>query len=201
MKNYWIALVILIGTCLMSCNREDLATSTSTEEAAEVMTLSAARVAVAADSVTKQKCKGKLTAVDISTLSSAITTYIQQTYPTATIKLAASDEKGNLIVGITVDNKPKALLFTAAGVFVQELSHYQKQAKLTEVALADLPTSITTYITAHYAGATLEKAGKNADGVYFVAIKSGNSIKVLRFDASGTFVEELAKEARPKKRH
>lgn len=201
MKNYWIAFLLLVGTCLLSCNREDVTASDSTEEAAEVLTLSAARVAVASDSVTKQNCKGKLTAVEISTLPSAVTTYIQQTYPTATIKLASADEKGNLIVGIIVDDQPKALLFTAAGTFVQELSHYQKKAKLTEVALTDLPATITAYITTNYSEATIQKAGKNADGVYFVAIKTGDSIKVLRFDATGTFVEELTKEARSKKRH
>ncbi len=200
MKNYWIAFVLLLSTGLMSCNREDVTTST-TDEAAEVLTLSAARVAVAADSVTKQKCKGKLTALEVSALPATVTAYVQQTYPTASIKLAATDEKGNLIVGITVDSQPKALLFTAAGAFVQELSHYHKKAKLTEVTLTDLPASITTYITTNYAGATLQKAGKNADGAYFVAIKSGDSMKVLRFDANGTFVEELVKEARPKKRH
>ena len=60
-----------------------------------------------------------LTTVDVSSLPTAITTYISTNYAGATVKEAKKDEKGNYVVAITVDSKVKLLLFTADGTFVK----------------------------------------------------------------------------------
>ena len=62
---------------------------------------------------------------------------------------------------------------------------------LTAVAAADLPATITSYITTNYAGATIKLAGKDAKGSYFVAIQLNGLNKALQFDSTGAFVQEL----------
>ncbi|MEY4433162.1 MAG: hypothetical protein RLZZ44_1295, partial [Bacteroidota bacterium] len=54
---------------------------------------------------------------------------------------------------------------------------------------ADLSTSITTYISTTYVGATIVSAKKEADGSYEVHISTADGLKLeLKFDAAGAFV-------------
>jgi hypothetical protein len=92
---------------------------------------------------------------------------------------------------VSVNSVETGLLFDANGAFVQALEHYGKRAKLTEVAITDLPVSVSTYVTANYAGYTIKRAGKDADGNYLVGLDNGTAPKVLKFDATGAFKEEL----------
>jgi len=66
-----------------------------------------------------------------------------------------------------------------------------RSCNLTEVAVADLPAAITSYITTNYAGATVERAGTTDNGNYIlhVTIADGTSVGLI-FDASGNFVSE-----------
>ncbi|WP_338871123.1 PepSY-like domain-containing protein [Spirosoma sp. SC4-14] len=64
---------------------------------------------------------GSLTSVDVSTLPSAITTYINTNYAGATIKEAGTDPKGNYVVIITLNNELRLLAFKADGTFIKEL--------------------------------------------------------------------------------
>jgi hypothetical protein len=133
-----------------------------------------------------------LTSIEIASLPAAITTYINTNYAGSTIKFAGKDEKGQIVVGVSLNSVETGLLFDANGVFVQALTHYGKKAKLTEVDIATLPASVGTYVTANYAGYTVKKAGKDADGNLLVGIKNDTGHKVLKFDSTGKFVEELA---------
>ncbi|WP_026464305.1 hypothetical protein [Adhaeribacter aquaticus] len=82
------------------------------------------------------------------------------------------------------------LVFNASGNFVSEKS--SKKVHGTEVAVADLPATITGYISTNYAGATLVKAFKNGEGNYLVAIQNTEStVMGLAFDAAGTFTAEV----------
>ncbi|SOD77940.1 PepSY-like domain-containing protein [Spirosoma fluviale] len=62
---------------------------------------------------------------------------------------------------------------------------------LTAVDVATLPASITTYITTTYTGATVKEAFNDKQGNYVVAITVGSSVKLLLFNASGTFVKAV----------
>ncbi|ADB36297.1 PepSY-like domain-containing protein [Spirosoma linguale] len=62
---------------------------------------------------------------------------------------------------------------------------------LTAVDIATLPAAITTYITTTYAGATVKEAFKDNQGNYVVAITVSNSVKLLLFNATGTFVKAV----------
>ncbi len=180
----------LSGLFLTSCNQQDVNADNSDDVFASIEA-SAARTAAVNDTVTKGKCKGKLTSVDIATLPATITTYINANYAGSTIKFAGKDEKGQYVVGVSLNSVETGLLFDANGAFVQTLAHYGKKAKLTEVAVADLPASVGAYVTANYAGYTIKKAGKDADGNIIVGLSDGTNHKALKFDAAGVFKEEL----------
>ena len=190
MKKILFLLTAISGLFLASCNQQDINADNS-DDVFSAIEASAARTAAVNDTVTKGKCKGKLTSVDIATLPATITTYINANYAGSTIKFAGKDEKGQYVVGVSLNSVETGLLFDANGVFVQTLTHYGKKAKLTEVAVADLPASVGTYVTANYAGYTIKKAGKDADGNLIVGLSDGTNHKALKFDSAGVFKEEL----------
>ncbi|MCF0058265.1 hypothetical protein [Dyadobacter sp. CY356] len=207
MKKVAALLVVSLGVLIASCNKDDSGmsptTDTSTDVSLETVSTTAARFSIESDSVTTHVCKGKLTEVAVADLSTAITTYISTTYPSSTIKFAATDQSGKIVVTILLADgtTPKGLIFNADGTFKEELKHFEHKAKLTEVGVADLPATITSYITTTYAGAEIKKAGTNADEQYFVGIVIDSKVKVLLFNADGTFNKELDKPMKggPKK--
>ena len=191
MKKVLFLLTAVSGLFLASCNNQEVAPDSIDEVLASVEA-SAARTAALNDTVTKGKCKGKLTSIDIATLPATVTTYINTKYAGSTIKFAGKDEKGQTVVGVSLNDVETGLLFDANGVFVQALTHYGKKAKLIEVDITTLPASVGAYVTANYAGYTIKKAGKDADGNLLVGLKNDTAHKVLKFDSAGKFLEELA---------
>ena len=191
MKKVLFLLTAVSGLFLASCNNQEVAPGSIDDVLASVEA-SAARTAAVNDTVTKGKCKGKLTSVEIASLPATIITYINKNYAGSTVKFAGKDEKGQTVVGVSLSNVETGLLFDANGIFVQALTHYGKKAKLIEVDIATLPASVGTYVTANYAGYTVKKAGKDADGNLLVGLKNEANHKVLKFDSAGKFVEELA---------
>ena len=191
MKKVLFLLTAVTGLFLASCNNQEVAPDSIDDVLASVEA-SAARTAAVNDTVTKGKCKGKLTSVEIASLPATITSYVNKNYAGSTIKFAGKDEKGQIVVGVFLNNVETGLLFDANGMFVQALTHYGKKAKLMEVDIATLPASVGTYVTANYAGYTVKKAGKDADGNLLVGLKNEANHKVLKFNSAGKFVEELA---------
>ena len=191
MKKVLFLLTAVSGLFFASCNNQDIAPDSIDDVLASVEA-SAARTAALNDTVTKGKCKGKLTSVDVATLPATITTYINTNYAGSTIKFAGKDDKGQTVVGVSLNDVETGLLFDANGVFVQTLTHYGKKARLTEVDITTLPASVGTYVTTNFAGYTVKKAGKDADGNLLVGIKNDTTHKVLKFTSAGVFVEELA---------
>ncbi|MPR35585.1 hypothetical protein [Salmonirosea aquatica] len=182
----------VLGLLILGCQKDSLAPVNDT--AFEAMTLSAARYSVEADSTTKMKCKGRLMELAEAAIPAAVTAHISANYDGATLKFAATDESGNVVIGLTLaDGTPKGLLFDSAGNFKEELKHYKQHAKLTEVAVVDLPASITDYVAATYAGAEIKHAGTNEAGEYFVMLVSDSKPVVLLFNADGTFNKALDK--------
>lgn len=204
MKKMLLLLVALVGFCFVSCEKEnsDVSPVTDTDNVSlETVATTAARFSLEGDSVTTRTCKGKLTEVALADLSAVITSYISTTYPSSTLKFAAKDESGKMVVSILLsDGTPKGLIFNADGSFSAELKGHAKKAKLTEVEVANLPAAVTSYVTTNYAGTEIKKAGANAEGQYFVGIVVDSKIKILLFNADGTFNKELEKPANGKGR-
>ncbi|HEV7348056.1 hypothetical protein [Telluribacter sp.] len=197
-KTAFLFMMILVGF-LSACQKDAIAPDELTE--LDQLTLSAARFAVEADPVTQTKCKGKLTEVATADLPAAVTAYISSTYAGATILFAGKDAEGKLVVAVKkADGTHVGVLFKADGTFAQELQRHGKKAKLTPVEVSALPGSIPGYIGTNYSGAEIKHAGTNADGNYFVHIVSGDTNRVLVFDADGAFVQAMDRPMHGKKK-
>ncbi len=195
-KSLVILFAFVSGLYLMSCNRDEV--NAVEEDLSEIVQLSAARSAATSDTVTKQKCKGKLTEITAAELPAAVTGYITTNFAGAEIQFAGKDAAGLIVVGLKLtDGTNKGLLFNADGTFNKALEKYARGAKLTKVETTALPAAITTYITANYAGYEIKQAGTNDAGEYFVAVKKEDTVKVVKFSAAGAFIEETAKPAHP----
>lgn len=188
---------LLMGLFVASCNRENI--SASDDLFAEAVELSAARTSAAGDTVTKQKCKGKLTEIKAADLPAAVTSYINTNFAGSEIKFAGKSENGMIVVGLELaDDTHKGLLFNADGTFNKALEKYHRGAKLTKVEISALPKAITDHIAATYAGYTAKRAGKNDAGEFFVMVtKEGAQPKVLQYDANGAFKQESTPPAHP----
>ncbi len=188
-KQLLLWMMAVAGLFVISCQSQEVSPSDA-DGALEAVQVSAARNAATTDTVTKQKCKGQLTAVDSTALPAAIITYLNTNYAGALVKFAGTDPSGQYVVGIVLNNVHTGLLFDASGNFVQLLKQYAKKAKLTPVDAASLPAAITTYISSNFSGYTVKRAGTDADGNYYVAITNTTEIRVLVFAADGTFTKE-----------
>lgn len=68
----------------------------------------------------------------------------------------------------------------------------KKCRDITQIDVATVRAEITAYIAANYAGTTIDKAGVDSLGNYFIKIvKADGSHIGLLFDANGNFVKEL----------
>lgn len=206
MKKSLFLVFALVGLFLASCNREDINADTTLDDLTELVQLSAARSAATSDTVTKQKCKGKLTEIAAADLPAAITTYISANYAGSEVQFAGKDASGQIVVGLKLaDGTHKGLLFNADGTFNKALEKYHKGAKLTKVEVSALPAAITSYTASTYADYTVKAAGKNEAGEYFLVIAKTTgteeeikaSRKVLQFNADGTFKQETTPPAHP----
>jgi hypothetical protein len=106
---------------------------------------------------------------------------------------------GAIAVGTTTS---LGILSSISGVkdSVYLINCYAKRGKKDSVAFSALPTAISTYLTANYAGYTFSKAFKITDPAstltgYVVVIKVNNNPIGLKFTATGTFVNVLEQRA------
>ncbi|WP_138482020.1 hypothetical protein [Dyadobacter bucti] len=199
-----LLLLAICGIWFSACQNNSSNPSPATDATSGIETLvaSAARLAVSTDSVTVRTCKGKLTEIDSADLATTITDYISSTYPGATVKYAAKDVSGRVVVAIVLaDGTITGLLFNADGTFGRELKQHAPKAKLTRIDSTALPVAVTDYIDANYTGAAIKEAATNVDGEYYVAIKTADAVKVLIFNADGTFNKEIDKPNKRRGRH
>lgn len=200
-KQLLLGLVAIGGALLLNACNQNQATINPTDDTSTET--GAARVA--SDSAGFHS-KKKLTKIATTDLSATITSYISTNYAGAVIDYAAKDESGNILVGITQNTTRKALLFNADGTFNYELSIRPKgpgmpgkggkRDSLEQIAITDLPATITSYINANYAGATIKVVGKDANRGYFVMILINDQPKTLLFNTDGTFNQEVVKVMR-----
>jgi hypothetical protein len=190
-----LSFLLLAGLGLWNCNPDGSLTPDN----------AAARLSAAqTDSVGCVGRPDRLTKVDVAALPAGVAAYVAKTYAGATIKLAGKNAAGNLFVTIELNSQHKALEFKADGTFVQELEFRgghdrgdgkgdgkgDRPASLTTIAASALPAASTAYITANYAGATIDFAGQNATG-FVVGITVAGVRKVLAFNANGSFNQEM----------
>ncbi|MGV3538265.1 MAG: PepSY-like domain-containing protein [Rufibacter sp.] len=198
-KFYYLFLFLGLTLGFTSCEQEEVDPSTTDEAAAvtfAALATNATSNSVSSDSTTtatKPGCVGKksrLTEIAVSELPAAVTTYITENYAGATVERAGQTKEGGFVVQIAqADGTKVALVFDANGTFVSIDTHHKRG---TEVAVADLPATITDYINTTYSGATIMKAMKDATGAYVVVIKKVDETLVgVAFTAEGAFKSEL----------
>jgi hypothetical protein len=202
MKNLKFVGLILLGfvMTLSSCNKSDVDPLVDGESAVLDMLF----LATGEDStqvMRGQKGKCNITEVAVEDLSATITTYITANYAGATINRAGTNDANNFtMVGITkADGTHAGLVFDADGAYVAEKS---RGPKGSPIEITDLPTTISDYITANYADATIKKAFQGQDGRFGVLLVLADETYLgLGFDADGNFVGELSMKDKKGKKH
>lgn len=184
-----LAVFFISFSIFISCVKTDVLPADLSDSAYTDLTF----LATAHDSTQKDgnKGHGKITEIDASTLPAAVKTYINAKYAGATLKTAGKTETGTIVVHIVLaDGSSKGLKFDSAGVFISEKN--QGKNKGVKVDIKDLPKTITDYVKANYATATIYKAFKSDTGNYGVVLKKSDDSKIiLGFDAAGKFLNEL----------
>ena len=137
------------------------------------------------------------TQVLITNLLPSIITYITANYSGATITSAHSESDGSFDVFISAADGSKVKLnFDATGTFVSASTYkphgnhnHNHADNQKPVAIADLATSISTYISTNYAGATITSAHLEVDNSFdvFITTSAGANLN-LNFSAAGEFV-------------
>lgn len=189
-----VAMLGLVG--LYGCNNNGLVNPSAS--------LSSARLGSAVIDSAGRPCS--LTVIDVSALPAATTSYITANYAGATIKQAAKASNGTYVVLIVTGTTPTVLQFNADGTFKMELTFKDGKGfgchggpggmeghHATPVSVSALPGTITDYITANYAGATITGAVQGPNGGYLVAISVNGTPKALEFNADGSFNKEIVK--------
>jgi len=198
---YFFSFIALLGFTLWGCNNAQVVPEDST--------ISSARLG---GDTTGFHCRKNITKIAVTELPAAITSAISASYAGATIDYAAKDDAGNFLVAITQNLARTTLLFNADGTFNKELAlrdgpggkgpgghgpggFGRGRDSLAQVAVADLPAAITSYITANYAGSTINVAGKDATRGYIIMITlaDGTTRKALLFNVDGTFAQEVVR--------
>ncbi len=190
---YFLGFIALFSLTLWGCN--------NSEQVSPDTTLSAARLT---GDTTGFHCRSNITKIAAADLPAAVTSAISASYTGATVDYAAKDDTGNFLVAITQNSARKTLLFNADGTFNKELALGHKQGghghsgfgrgSLSQVAITDLPATITSYIATTYAGSTINVAGKDATRGYIVMITlTDGTRKALLFNTDGTFAQEVVR--------
>lgn len=134
------------------------------------------------------------TAIDVASLPATITSYVTSKYASSTISGAAQNAEKLYIVFVKTTTGKVLLEFNADGTFKQEIVRAGKgRGSFVDITTAELPATVTGYITRTYTGSTINKAAKSSvDGGYLVWIKKADGTNVgLSFGADGTFKQEM----------
>lgn len=192
---YFLGFIALFGLSLWGCN--------NTQVTPDDATISSARLG---GDTTGFYCRSAVTKIAAADLPAAITAAISASYAGATVNYAAKDDTGNFLVALTQNSVRKTLLFNADGTFNRELAlrggHGGPggghgglgRGRDSLIAVTALPAAITAYITANYAGATVNVAALDATRGYVVMITlTDGTRKALLFNTDGTFAQEIVR--------
>jgi hypothetical protein len=131
--------------------------------------------------------------LSLSSLSTAITTYMSTTYASDTLVRAFTLKNGNILV-ISKDSGLYATVFTSAGVFVKRVVIPSPVGLV--IAVATLPDAALNYLSTTYPNYVLDKAFSITTGGtlkgYVALINANNTRYCVAFDASGNFVAAKA---------
>jgi hypothetical protein len=131
--------------------------------------------------------------LSVASLGDSIKTYFATNYPTDTL-LAAFKQRDGEIVVLSRNNGAFATVFTSGGSFLKREEFRPAKGHAVPVTEAQLPSTVTSYLTSTYPGYTFKFAfalQDNTQGGYLVFIDANNTKYALLFDATGAFVKVL----------
>ena len=137
----------------------------------------------------KKGNRGNCEPIDTTELAQSILDYIATNYADASIRRAKVNDEGEFIVGLS---SHIFLLFDSEGTFIEEheFAHRKGNRRGEEVAIEDLPTLVTDYISTNYVDAEILKAFTKNDKYKVGIVTTDDERKLLIFDTEGTFIEE-----------
>ena len=100
-----------------------------------------------------------------------------------------------LFLGLYACNKDNAVSPSSSSAARSASTNTAKTKKDSLTTVADLPATITSYISTNYAGATIKQAGKESgSGDYVVYLTTADSKNViLLFGSDGTFKKAVTR--------
>lgn len=112
-------------------------------------------------------------------IPAAVQESFKKNFPGVTVK-KWDKEDGNFEANFSKDGKTMSATFDAKGVWMETE---------TDIAIKDLPASVSSYVKEHYSGATIKEAAmlKTPKGDMYEAEVKG---KDLLFDMNGQFLKE-----------
>ena len=112
-------------------------------------------------------------------IPAAVQESFKKNFPDVTVK-KWEKEDGNFEANFSKDGKTMSATFDAKGAWMETE---------TDIAIKDLPASVSSYVKEHYSGATIKEAAmlKTPKGDMYEAEVKG---KDLLFDMNGKFLKE-----------
>jgi len=112
-------------------------------------------------------------------IPAAVQESFKKNFPNVTVK-KWEKEDGNFEANFSKDGKTMSATFDAKGAWMETE---------TDIAIKDLPASVSSYVKEHYSGATIKEAAmlKTPKGDMYEAEVKG---KDLLFDMNGKFLKE-----------
>lgn len=139
-----------------------------------------------------------LSPIPVSSVPATATAYIAANYGGWTVVSAENEtHAGVTTYELRIQNGTafKEVVFDGNGAFLGEelqgARGYHGGRNNNSIPIDSLPTTVTTYITANYAGDTIKRAEKltiKGSTYYAVLVDNGTQVQALIFDGSGTFL-------------
>jgi len=130
----------------------------------------------------------------LTQLSDSVKAWFAANAPADTLVRAFQQHNGEIVV-ISRNNGAFATVFNSGGVFLKREEFHPAKGHVFPVPDAQLPASVTGYITTTYPGAVIKMAftilDNNNPGGFLVFIDANNTKYALIFDATGAFVKAM----------
>ena len=132
--------------------------------------------------------------VAIPSLPSVIISYFAANYPTDTLMHAFRNNDSSYVI-LSINNGVFATVFDSTGTFVKRIALPSHTGDINNIPAANLPSVITTYLSATYPDYVFKQAFKvsnNGTLAGYVVFIDANATKyAVEFDASGNFVKAV----------
>ncbi len=185
-------LVVAMSVLLFSCSKDTYAPTSSQDDIDDVVEI----LSMTSTPDSNGNCGSghhHYQEVDIDSLPTTITDYVDTTFPGGTIHRAVVDDSSNYILKVSDSSGNKYILvFDSAGNLISQTAYTHSHGHGNSIDSSSLPTSVINYIDSNHTGSTITKAFQKSDGSYIVIILQPDGTYLgLLFDSSGNYVSTV----------